>query len=350
MTGGIVATTIALLLGNAFFVGAEFAVISARRASIEVKAESSRAARTVLWAMENISLMLAAAQLGITVCSVGLGVVAEPAIAHAIAPATARLGLPEGAAHGVAVGIALLMISGIHVIVGEMVPKNAAVSSPDRAALALGPPLVAFARITKPVIVSLNWIANGVVRALGVQPRDEVTSAFTADEVHSIVERSSAEGTLDDAHGLLTGAIEFSDHTAGDVMVPMARVSTVPAGSTVEEVEAVAAKTGYSRLLVSDGGRLMGYLHIKDLLYARPSERQVPVHGWRVRALPTVSSEDEVESVLARMRQSGAHVASVELNGVVEGVVFFEDIIEDLVGEVRGPSGVARRTGGLARP
>jgi len=332
---GVALLTIALLAGNAFFVGAEFAVISARRSSIEPKAEEgSRAARIVLWAMENVSLMLACAQLGITVCSVSLGVVTEPALAHALEPAAVALGLPGGVTHGVAAAIALLLVVGLHVIIGEMVPKNAAVSSPDRAALLLGPPLVAIARVAKPVIVSLNWVANLAVRALGIQPRDEVSSAFTADEVHNIVMRSSAEGTLDDAHGLLAGAIEFSDRRAGDVMVPRSQVRSVPVGVTVEELERTVVESGHSRLPVADGDRLVGYLHLKDVLYAGPGERAEAVHGWRVRALPEVPLDAEVEDVLARMRQTGAHVASVGNGGAVVGVVFLEDILEVLVGEV----------------
>jgi CBS domain containing-hemolysin-like protein len=327
--------TVALITANAFFVGAEFAIISARRSSIEPRAdEGGRAAKIVLWAMENVSLMLACAQLGVTVCSVSLGVVAEPALAHWIEPATGALGLPEGVAHGVAATIALLIVVGLHVIIGEMVPKNAAVSSPDRAALLLGPPLVAIARVLRPLIVALNWMANVAVRAVGVHPRDEVSSAFTADEVHSIVERSSAEGTLEDAHGLLVGALEFSDKTAGDVMVPLEKVRSVPLGVTVEQVEQIVAETGHSRLPVTDAGELVGYLHLKDVLYARPGEREEPVHSWRVRALPRVDADAEVEDVLARMRQTGAHVARVGSDGAAVGVVFLEDIIEVLVGEV----------------
>jgi len=327
--------TVALIAANAFFVGAEFAVISARRSSIEPKAEEGhRSARIVLWAMENVSLMLACAQLGITVCSVSLGVVTEPALAHALEPLADALGLPGAYAHGFAAAVALVFVVGLHVIIGEMVPKNAAVSRPDRAALVLGPPLVAIARVAKPIIVALNWAANAVVRALGFEPRDEVSSAFTADEVHNIVTRSSAEGTIDDPQGLLTGAIEFSDRTAGDVMVPLAKVRSVPVGVTVEELERVVVETGHSRLPISDGAGLVGYLHLKDVLYARPAERSEPVDGWRIRALPVIPADAEVEDVLARMRQTGAHVASVGSDGAIVGVVFLEDILEVLVGEV----------------
>lgn len=336
MSAGLVAGVIALLLANAFFVGAEFAVISARRSQIEPMAESgSRAAKIVLWAMENVSLMLATAQFGITICSVSLGVVAEPAIAHALEGPFHDWGLNEAWAHGVAVAIALLIVVGLHVVIGEMVPKNAAVSSPDRAALIFGPPLVLVARVARPIIFALNWVANAILRLFGVEPRDEVTSAFTADEVHSIVERSSEEGTLQDAAGLLTGAIEFSDRLARDVMVPLDAVVTVPEGVSAEGLEEASARTGFSRFPVLADGAIKGYLHIKDTLFVRPGEREEPMPAWRVRDLAPVDAAAEIESVLADMRKRGSHVALVVDASEPVGVVFLEDIIEELVGEVR---------------
>jgi len=334
---GLVLGVISLLLVNAFFVGAEFAIISARRSSIEPRAiAGSRSAKTVLWAMEHVSLMLACAQLGITVASVSLGVVAEPAIAHALEPLFHSLGLSDAWAHGVALIIALAIVVSLHVIFGEMVPKNAAVANPDRAAMLFGPPLVVIARVLKPIIVALNWAANCVVRLLGVEPRDEVASAFTADQVQSIVELSSAEGTISDESGLLTGAIEFSEHAAKDVMVPLANVVSAPAGVTVEGLEALAVSTGFSRFPVVNEEGFVGYLHIKDTLFSRPTEREEPIHSWRVRDLPVVGASDEVEDVLAQMRRSGAHIALVVGPDGPEGLVFLEDIIEELVGEVSG--------------
>ena len=337
MSIGLIFGVVGLLLVNAFFVGAEFAIISARRSSIEPRAHAgSRAARTVLWAMEHVSLMLACAQLGITVASISLGVVAEPAIAHALEPIMVSLGLPESAAHAIALIIALTIIVSLHVIIGEMVPKNAAVSNPDRAALLLGPPLVVIARVLRPIIAALNWVANCIVRLLGVEPRDEVASAFTADEVQSIVERSSAEGTLDDTSGLLAGAIEFSEHAAEDVMVPLSAVVSAPAGVSVEGLEALAVQTGFSRFPVLNGDAFVGYLHIKDTLFSRSTEREEPIHSWRVRDLPVVGASDEVEDVLALMRRSGAHIALVVGTEGPVGLAFLEDIIEELVGEVSG--------------
>lgn len=336
MSVGLGFAVVGLLLANAFFVGAEFAIISARRSSIEPRAQQgSRAAATVLWAMENVSLMLATAQFGITICSVSLGVVAEPAIAHGLEGLLDGV-MSETAAHAVAIAIALFIIVGLHVVVGEMIPKNAAVSSPDRAALVFGPPLVWIARFSRPLIASLNAVANALLRMFRIEPRDEVTSAFTADEVHLIVSRSSEEGTLTDAEGLLKGAIEFSDHTARDVMIPLDDVVCVTRGASAEDLEQLAVATSFSRFPVRDAdAQVVGYFHIKDALQVRPGEREEPLADWRVRDIASVQPDAEVEAVMALMRASGAHVALVDGGDGPEGVVFLEDIIEELVGEVR---------------
>lgn len=325
------------LAGNAFFVGAEFAVISARRSSIEPRAAAGdRRARTVLWAMEHVSLMLACAQLGITVCSTSLGLVAEPAIARGISGPLESLGVSPSLTHPIAFVVAIVIVVYLHVVLGEMVPKNLAVSGPDRAVLAFGPPLVWLARVVRPVIVTLNWLANHAVRAVGVEPRDEVASTFTAEEVQSIVERSAAEGLISDEQGLLSGALEFSDRTARDVMVPLSRVVAVDEAATPDDVERLVGRTGFSRFPVRDAaGVLVGYLHLKDVLYADDVTREQPVPRWRVRALAVVGPDDEIEEALAAMQRSGAHVARVDDGGVAAGVVFLEDILEELVGEVR---------------
>ncbi|HMO12187.1 MAG TPA: hemolysin family protein [Actinotalea sp.] len=327
-----------LLAGNAFFVGAEFAIISARRSAIEPLARAgSRRARTVLWAMEHVSLMLACAQLGVTVCSTSLGVVAEPAIAHAVEGPLTSAGLPPAAAHVVAFVLALGRVVYLHVVLGEMVPKNLAVSGPDRAVLWFGPALVVVARVVRPLIAVLNAVANAILRTAGVEPKDEVASAFTAEQVQSIVERSQAEGLLEDQQGLLAGALEFSDRTAAQVMVPRERLVSLGPGATVDEIEREVARTGFSRFPVTDtGGEPVGYLHLKDVLYAGPEDRDRPVPGWRVRDLARVAPDDEVEAALAAMQRSGTHLAQVVgRDGATVGVVFLEDILEELVGEVR---------------
>jgi CBS domain containing-hemolysin-like protein len=324
-TGVALLIAAALLAANAFFVGAEFAIMSVRRSQIEPLASAG-----------SRSLMLACAQLGITICSTGLGVVAEPAIAHLVEDPLIAAGLPAEASHVVGFTLALAIVVYLHVVVGEMVPKNLAVAGPERAALWFGPPLVLVSRAVSPVIRLLNWFANGILRAVGVQPKDEVASAFTAEEVVAIVERSRAEGTIADDLGLLTGAIEFSEATARSVMVPLDRLVSLPTGATPEDVERAVARTGYSRFaVVDDTGAAVGYLHLKDVLDAEGPLRSAPVPRSRVRPMAVVAPDDEIEEVLAVMQRTGAHLASVIIDGRQRGVVFLEDILEELVGEVR---------------
>ena len=325
-----------LLILNAFFVAAEFAVISARRSQLEPLADAgSRRARTALRAMENVSVMLACAQLGITVCSLGLGAVAEPVMADLIERPLGSAGLPESAVHAIAFALGLAIVVYLHVVVGEMVPKNLALAGPDRSALAFAPILLFVGRIARPVISALNAVAGGILRLLRVELKDELVSAYTVEEVHSIVTESTREGLLIDEHGLLTGALEFSERVAADVMVPMDKVVTVEAGSTPADVERIVTRTGFSRFPVIRDGAVIGYLHLKDLLYADDERHQLPVPDKRIRTLVSVGNADEVEDVLHTMQRAGSHLARVvDAGGMTAGVVFLEDVLEELVGEV----------------
>ncbi len=338
MSPGVALTiALALLVANAYFVGAEFAIMAARRSQIEpLAAAGSRRARSTLWAMEHVSVMLACAQLGVTVCSLGIGAVAEPALSHLIEGPFERFGVPDGLVRPAGFTLALAIVVYLHVVLGEMVPKNLAIAGPNRAALLLAPPLVWLSRVLGPVITVLNGLANGVLHLLRVQPKDEVTSTFTAEEVSSIVAQSRREGLLGDEHELVSGALEFSERDAGDVAVPVADLVTVPAGSTPQDVERLVARTGFSRFpLTAPGGDLTGYLHLKDVLYADDERYRRPVPAKRVRSLVTVGVADDVEDVLATMQRSGAHLARVVEGDRVTGVVFLEDVLEELVGEVR---------------
>ena len=339
MSGGALFAAVGLLLLNAFFVGAEFAVISARRSQIEPMADAgSRRARTTLWALEHLSLMLACAQLGITVASLGLGAVAEPAVAHLLEGPFAAARLPENVLHPVAFALALAVVVYLHVVIGEMVPKNLAIAGPERAALVLAPPLVAVARVLSPLIKVLDAVTRLLLRLLRVEPKEELASAFTAEEVHSIVTESRREGLLDEEeHGLLTGALELAARPAAEVMVPAASLVTVAPAATPEEVERLVARNGFSRFPVrDDAGELAGYLHVKDLLFADDEAYTRPVPPRRVRGLVSVPADEDVEDVLVAMQRAGAHLARVvDPAGSTVGVVFLEDVLEELVGEVR---------------
>lgn len=336
-----------LLAANAFFVGAEFAVMSARRSAIEPLAQAGSArARTALYSLEHVTDMLATAQLGVTFCSTTLGLVAEPAIAGLIEGPLVALGLPAATSHAIAFVLALVLVVYLHVVVGEMVPKNISIATPERSVLLLAPPLVFITRVLRPLISGMNGFANWILRRVGIEPKREVASAFTAEEVASIVERSQAEGVLEDDLGLLSGAIEFSSETAGDVMVPMAGLRTLGLGCTPAEVEREVALTGFSRFPVLDAtsderddeqrSELIGYLHLKDVIGAAPAQRDQPIPRWRIRGLAATGPGDEVEDTLLSMQRTGAHLARVAGDdGRTIGVVFLEDILEELVGEVR---------------
>ncbi len=331
-----------LLVGNAFFVGAEFALISARRSVIEPRAEEGHwAARVTLRAMENVALMMAGAQLGITLCTLGLGALAEPAIAHGLEAPFADLGIPDSLVHPAALIVALLLVGGLHVVLGEMVPKNIALAGPDRSALALGPPIAAVVRVLHPVIWLLNQTANGVLRLLGITPSDEVTSAFTRDEVAGLVEESRREGMLDaDETRLLTGALTFEERDAGAVLLPIETIVTLPITVTPAEVEEAAGRTGFSRFPVTRDGEMIGYLHLKDALEVKDKHRNRPIAESWVRPLPTVRLTDQLREVLEVMQSSGSHLARVVVRsahgrGKTVGLVALEDVLEELIGEVR---------------
>ncbi|MBU4465922.1 MAG: hemolysin family protein [Actinobacteria bacterium] len=334
---------VVLLIGNAFFVGAEFAVISARRSQIEPLAErGSRAAKTALYAMEHATLMLATSQLGITICSLLILNVSEPAIHHLLAAPLGLTGWGEVAVDATAFIVTLLLVSYLHVVFGEMVPKNLAFSVPDRAVLMLAPPLVAVSKLFHPVIASLNWLANHVVRLFRVEPKNEAASTFTLEEVATIVNQSRMEGVLDDASGAVAAAVEFTDKKAKDVAVPLAQLVTLTKSTTPDEIERAVAKHGFSRYVIVDQQDVpIGYVHLKDVLRAAENPDAAPdvarpIPNKRIHAMVPVMETTDLEDALAVMRQNGRHLAQVrDLQGRITAVLFLEDIIEELIGEVQ---------------
>ncbi|SEP24510.1 hemolysin family protein [Trujillonella endophytica] len=348
---------VALLLGNAFFVAAEFALVSVRADQIEPRAEagSARAVKT-LAALRNVSKMMAGAQLGITLCSLGLGAVGEPAVAHLIEKPMAAVGVPEALLHPVALVIALSLVTVLHMVLGEMVPKNITIAGPDRAALALGPALATFARLLSPVIWFFNTTANGFVRLFGVTPTDEVAASFDEAEIRSMITQSRKEGRLGREVGdLATGALTFEQHAVEDVLMPMASVVTVPRTTTPRQLEAVVAEHGFSRYPVrGDDGALAGFVHIKDALGAQGEARDRPMPEESVVPLVPLAPGSGLPDVLAEMRTQGAHLGVVGPLADAVGVVALEDVLELLIGDVRDAAvelaadAAGRRTGAEA--
>jgi CBS domain containing-hemolysin-like protein len=334
--------TVVLLGANAFFVGSEFALISARRDRLEALAEQGKkSAVTVIRAGERLSLMLAGAQLGITICSILLGRVGEPAVAHLLEVPFGALGIPDTVLHTVSFVIALGVVVTLHVLLGEMVPKNIAIAGPESAAMLLIPPYLVYMRLAKPFIAFYNWCANTTLRSLGVEPKDELDVTVSTVELSEMIAESLSEGLLDpEEHGRLTRALQVRTHVVADIAIPLGDIRAVPVagpglGPTVEAIERALVDTGYSRFPVTDTtGAYIGYLHIKDVL-SLMNDPDAVVDSATVRALPRLAASLPVPDALTRLRRDNSHLALVTTDDRVTAVVTLEDLVEDLVGTVR---------------
>src|SRR5271166_2784365 len=333
-----------LLIGvNAFFVAAEFSLISARRDRLQALAEQGKAsAVTVIRAGEQLPAMLAGAQLGVTVSSLLLGRIGEPAVADLLQASFGLTGIRPGLLHTLSFVIALAIVVTLHVLLGEMVPKNIALAGPERTAMLLIPPYLLFVRPARPIIVFYNKCANAILRVLRVEPKDELVITVSTVELSEMIAESVSEGLLDrEEHTRLTRALRIRNRMVADVAVPVSQIRAVPAagpgfGPTVEAVEKALATTGYSRFPVADvNGRFIGYLHIKDVLPLSDNPHAV-VDLARVRPLPQVADSLSVPEALSRMRRSKSHLALVTgQDGTVVAMVALEDLVQDLVGVVR---------------
>ncbi|MBB5959238.1 CBS domain containing-hemolysin-like protein [Saccharothrix tamanrassetensis] len=334
-----------LLAGNAFFVGAEFAIITARRDRLEGLADQgSSRARVVIRAGRELPLLIAGAQLGITLCSLGLGALGEPAVASILEGPFKVLGLPEAVLHGVAFALALVIVVALHTVLGEMVPKNLAIAGPERTALWLVPAHYWFCRLVAPLLRGFTVVATAVLRLMGVTPKEELESAYTRDELALLIAQSRQEGLLEDSeHRRLAQTLSSTERTVADVLVPLDRIRSVSARPTMGEVEDAVSATGFSRFPVADDGRLVGYLHVKDVLDLADADPSTQVPGSRIRGLPEVPVNARLDEAMAALRRAQSHLArAVAADGSVLGVVALEDLVEEYVGTVRDGTHVRR--------
>ncbi|KAA1248468.1 HlyC/CorC family transporter [Mycobacterium simiae] len=335
--------TVLLLGANAFFVGAEFALISARRDRLETLAEVGRRdALTVIRAGENLSLMLAGAQLGITVCSILLGRIGEPAVAHLLEQPFHVAGIPETLLHTASFVVAISIMVVLHVLLGEMVPKNIAIAGPEKAAMLLIPAYLIWMRIARPFIAFYNWCANISLAALGVQAKDELEITVSTVELAEMIAESRSAGLLDpEEHVRLTRALRIRDRAVADVAVPLAQVravSVAPDGSgpQVRAIERALVETGYSRFpIVEPSGSYLGYVHIKDVLPVI-DDLDAVIDRSALRSLPRLLGTLSLAEALSTLLRSNSHLALVtDVHGDVVGMVALEDLFEDLVGAIR---------------
>jgi CBS domain containing-hemolysin-like protein len=332
---GKVLVTILLLLGNAFFVGAEFALIAVRRTAIEPLAAHSRAARWTLRALNEIPLMVAGSQLGVTICSLALGAIAEPSLAHVLTAPFHAIGL-EDAAHPVAFVLALGVVVFAHTVCGEMVPKNLTLAGTERAVLLLGPPMYWFCLATKPVLVAMKWASRFFLRIWHIEATDAVKTVFTAEELAGLVGQARTEGLLDpEEHARIAGALALHERVAADALRPWGRVTTVAEDVSPAALEVLATRTRRSRFPVVErrSRRVLGFVHVKDVLGIVGPQRRAPIPAELIRPLAVVPPDRTLADLLLAMRRERRHIVLVSDGRRPLGIVTLDDVLTAVVGE-----------------
>lgn len=344
MTARNLLLAVVLLLANGFFVAVEFALIASRRTKLEaMAAQGSARARLAVGSMRHLNVQLAGAQLGITMASLLLGYVAEPTVAGLIEGAIEDVvTIPEGVLHTIGFVVALTIVAFLHMVVGEMVPKNVAIADPERTLLALALPNRAYVTVFGPLLRVLNRLSNAGVRLLGIEPRDELATAASADELAIMLGASRDEGLIEDmAHQLLKGALDLGDRSITTVMVPRDGIVWLPRSATPAEAEALVVASGHTRLLVAgdEVDDILGFVHAKDLLTMSGAARRRPLPLGRVRRMLVLGAATSLDDALLAMQQDRRHVAVVaDDEGRTLGIATLEDVIEALVGDIRDES------------
>jgi len=324
---------VALLAFNALFVAAEFAFVSSRRHRLEEIAGGGNrlvrfAARSAVSGSRELSLMLAGAQLGITLCTLGLGQVTEPAIEHLLEPVFAAVGVAESLRMPIALTISLALITFLHMVVGEMAPKSWALTNPERAALLLTLPFRGFTWLMRPLLSSLNGLTNLLLSLFGVQQRDELATTRTPRQLALLVGESGRMGLLDrEEHDLLTRALRFEAEGIERLMVPIDRAVTVPPTAGTDEIRQAAAGSGHLRLLVAASGEVEGVLHARDTLL---EPRRTA--GELARPVPRLACVMQVPEAVTALQEARAHLALVTgAGGTVIGMVSLTDLLGQLL-------------------
>ena len=330
---------ILMIVGTGFFVASEFALVNLDRSDLEVRqSRGERRLGPTISALKRTSTHLSSAQLGITLTTLLTGYTLEPVFSKVLAPPLAALGLPATAIIVVSTIVAVTIATLLSMIIGELIPKNFALAVPRATAKVVIPFQIAFTAVFRPAVSLLNNSANGILRMMGVEPREELSGARTAEELASLLRRSAKEGSLKrDTATLLARTLAFSTHTAQDVMTPRPRVASVDRTDSAQEVIDLASRTGFSRFPVIDDGidDVVGLVHVKQAV-AVPREKRadVPVSALQSDAL-RVPETMKLDSLLAELRGRGYQMAVVvDEYGGTAGVATLEDLVEELVGEV----------------
>ncbi|NYJ06923.1 hemolysin family protein [Petropleomorpha daqingensis] len=326
----VAALTVVIVALSAFFVAVEFAALAAKRHRLEEAAPGSRAARAALRNSSELTLLLAGSQLGITAATLALGAISKPAVHHWLTPLFETWGLPLVAADVAGFLLALLLVTFVHLVVGEMAPKSWAIAHPERSATLLALPMRVFMALFRPLLRALNAAANALVRRAGVEPVDEVAVGHSPDALRHLVEHSANVGALDAGFSAqISGALALERMTVRELVSPGARLAAVPDDAAVGAVREVTRRTGHLRILLGTRARLTGVVHVRDTLTAADD---VPAAGF-ARPVFSLDGDTTVHAALKAMRETRNHLAVVSDGGAVLGVITLSDVLRRLFPE-----------------
>ncbi|MFT3662239.1 MAG: hemolysin family protein [Gordonia sp. (in: high G+C Gram-positive bacteria)] len=332
---------LALTLGTALFVAAEFSLTALERSTVNDDAErrDDRRSRLVARAHRTLSFQLSGAQLGITITTLITGYLAEPVLAQLLDPVLKHLPVSTGVASGVSLTLALLLATSLSMVLGELIPKNLAIAKPLGTARATAGPMIAFSTVFKPAILGLNNSANAIVRRFGVEPTEELGSARSAAELGALVRNSALRGALDaDTATLVDRSLRFGALDADDLMTPRVRVQSLEPGDTVRDLVAAASRTGHSRFLVADDGdldNLVGVVHIKQSFTVPPQAQDSTSLRTLARPVTRVPGSLDGDALMERIKADGLEICVVvDEYGGTAGIVTSEDLIEEILGNV----------------
>ncbi len=322
--------TVLLIVLSAFFVVIEFSLIGARRHRLESEAAENASARAALRGMNELTTMLAAAQLGITACTFGLGAVTKPAVEYWLDPVLLTLGLPEWVSGGTAFALSLLLVTFLHLVVGEMAPKSWAIANPELSAKVIGIASRIYLWPIRPFLNWVNMIANALVRAVGVTPVDRAAvGGQDADTIRQVVEHSAQIGVLEpQLKSSITQAIQLQSITAGDFTKPGHEIASVAYNSTVKDIQEESRRSGHLRILVRDKtGSINHVIHVRDTLQISLDK---PIKKY-MRPVYRTSAETPLYAMLQSMKQAGVQLALVDHPGELQSVVTVKDIIKRIL-------------------
>lgn len=325
----VVGATVGLIVASAFFVMIEFALLGARRHRLEADASRSASSRAAIRGINELTVMLAGAQLGITVCTFALGAVTKPAVDGWLLPVLTSIGLPGGPADAASFILSLLLVTFLHLVVGEMAPKSWAIARPERAATLFAIPMRVFMWVARPALVVLNGLAEWCLRRVGVEPVDTVAAGRGPEAVRELVEHSANSGALSAQHrDRLASVLEVNARPLGEAAVPVRRIAWVPSGAGAEQIRRVARESGHLRLVVMDHGEALGKLHVREALTSPEGTTAADL----VRPVLSLPAHTPMSAAVSVMRQGRAHLCLVRDGaGALVGLVTLEDILDRLL-------------------